>query len=231
MKFRVCTVFSGPSRAAFLAASLALSVTFSLTLAGVCHAADTLSFEQAFQSGTEPASLHYTASYEDARGHHELEVWRQGEQKLRRRTDASIDLYATADADDVDLVTLDHTRHRRTDISRSSLYQLGHFIDWFGLAHSLNKPTQAYSLQRATGFSVQEAPLATCDWYALQIESRQSLICWSAAYRIPVQIADAAGKLQWRLTEVDTAAIAGNVFTINDKGYVRLDAENELKSD
>jgi len=219
---RVFPVFGGPLGAAFF---------LSIAGIGVCHAEENLGFEQIFRAEGEPANLHYTASYDDARGHHELEVWRQGESRLRRRTDTSLDLYASAGDDDIDLVTLDHARHRRTDISRSSLYQLGHFIDWFGLAHSINKPVQTYTLQRARDVAVIEAPLAACDWYSLQIDSRQSLICWSTTYRIPVQIADSTGKLNWRLTAIDTADIADKVFTINDKGYVRLDAESELKSD
>lgn len=219
---RVFPVFGGPLGAAFF---------LSVASIGVCQAQETLTFEQAFQAQGEPENLHYTVGYDDPRGKHELEVWRQGENRLRRRTDSGLDLYANASEDDIDLVTLDHARRRRTDISRSSLYQLGHFIDWFGLAHSINKPVQTYTLQRTKNVAVAETPLTACSWYSLRIETRQSLICWSDTYRIPVQIADGAGKLHWHLTAIDTARIADTVFTINDQGYVHLDAENELKSD
>ena len=53
----------------------------------ICYAApgSNLEFETVFSAAKEPAALHYKASVQDARGQHELEVWRDGQKRLRRR--------------------------------------------------------------------------------------------------------------------------------------------------
>lgn len=191
-----------------------------------------LKFEQVFSARKEPAALHYTVNYQDARGKHELEVWRDGQTRLHRRTDAKLDLFATVQRDgDISIAMLDHDRHMRTDISRSSLYQLGKFSDWFGLAHGINKPVQDYSLQRLAEAPVKQETAFKCQWYKLEVAQHASSVCWSQDYRLPVLIVSAQGEIRWQLASVDQHALPAEAFAIHDKGYIHVDADDDLKAD
>ncbi|MHB1591828.1 MAG: hypothetical protein ACYCTW_09885 [Sulfuricella sp.] len=185
-----------------------------------------------FSAAKEPVALHYKASYQDTRGKHELEVWRDGQKRLRRRTDSALDLYVNLERDgDLKVAVLDHARRVRTDVSRSSLYQLGQFSDWFTLAHSFGKPLRPYTLRLLASPPTSEAPLTSCRWYQLDAEPQHSAICWSQTYRLPVLIADAKGEVRWRLTWVDKNTPAATVFKIADKGYFQVDADRDIKAD
>ncbi|WP_018609279.1 hypothetical protein [Uliginosibacterium gangwonense] len=191
-----------------------------------------LKFEQVFSARQEPASLYYKASYQDSRGKHELEVWRDGQARLRRRTDAKLDLYATAQRDgDLSISVLDHTRQVRTDVSRSSLYQLGRFSDWFGLAHGVNKPLRPYVLQRLSEAPVKQEASFKCQWYRMEVDGQASSICWSQEYRLPVLIANAQGEVRWQITEIDRHVSLKTVFQIEDKGYAHVNADEDIKAD
>lgn len=206
---------------------------FFLSISAAAPAATpALSFETTFSALKEPAALHYKASYQDARGSHEVEVWRDGQNRLRRRTDARLDVYVTRLRDeDLHISVLDHSRRMRTDVSRSSLYQLGQFSDWFGLAHSLNKPHGAYVLQKLAAPGATEAALAPCQWYQLDAGAMHSRICWSVAYRLPLLIADAQGAVRWKVSVVDRDTAAAAVFEIADTGYIHVNADQDIKAD
>lgn len=199
-----------------------------------CYAAPggDLEFERVFSAAGEPAELHYKASYQDVRGRHELEVWRDGTRRLRRRTDGTLDLYVVAERDgDLSVAVLDHVRRMRTDISRSSLYQLGQFSDWFGLAHSFGKPLRPYALRLISPPPTAVAAVTPCQWYRLDADPQHAAICWSRTYRLPALIADAGGQVRWRLTSVDRDMPDAKVFDIADKGYIQVDADHDIKAD
>ena len=50
-------------------------------------------FEQIFSEKGEPGTLHYQAVFTAKGAEHHLEVWRDGEQRLKRRTDEAIETY------------------------------------------------------------------------------------------------------------------------------------------
>jgi len=69
-------------------------------------------WEAAFPIATAPTHVHFHARYLDGRGApHTLEVWRDGEQRLKRKSDAAIDLYAEQKAGgEIDFHIVDHLR-------------------------------------------------------------------------------------------------------------------------
>jgi len=216
---------SGPARAALFALALANAACAIATPA-------TLEFEKVFSAAKEPATLHYQAVYEDSRGRHELEVWREGQHRLRRRTDHALDVLAVRDADgEMRLTVLDHNRRIRTDISRSSLYRIGQFTDWFGLAHGVRKPAATYVLTRLAHASGSEAPAMPCRWYALESGDQKSSICWSNSYGLPIAINDAGGHARWKILAVESGALFPSQFQVGDAGYIRVNADEDIQAD
>ena len=53
-----------------------------------------LKFEQVFSEKGEPSALHYQAVFIAKGAEHQLEVWRDGERRVKRRTDDAIETYA-----------------------------------------------------------------------------------------------------------------------------------------
>lgn len=119
---------------AAVAASLAATAAWA-TPAG-------LRFDDAF-AARRPASLHYQARFTAGSGAQgTLEVWRDGDVRIKRRTGDSLDSYAVRDAggDQYQLTVLDLHRKLLTRVSRTNLYRLGNFTDWFDLSHALRHP-------------------------------------------------------------------------------------------
>jgi hypothetical protein len=188
-----------------------------------------LPFEQAFSDVGEPAYAHFKASYLDARGSHVVEVWRIGNTRLRRRTDAALDIYAGQTAkQEVHFTILDHQRTIRTEVSRTNLFRIGRFVDWFGLAHGISKPLTDYRLAKLEKAPVAEAPSSPCQWYEITVEQHASAICWSSAYALPLLITNAAHEVQWRIASVETQRIPWDVFRIESPGYILVDANEDL---
>ena len=196
---------------------------------GTPPAPQPLAFERVFTDEGEPTYAHFTASYQDARGPHTVEVWRIGHTKLRRRTDGVLDIYAGQTAkQEVHFTVLDHQRSIRTEVSRTNLYRIGRFVDWFGLAHGIGKPMTAYQLATLAKPPTKDTPSAPCTWYQLTVEQHASAICWSDAYRLPLLITTPEGQVQWRIGAVDTQRIAWDVFRIDAPGYLFVDANDDL---
>ncbi|MEP6739479.1 MAG: hypothetical protein ABJA61_03820 [Caldimonas sp.] len=192
-----------------------------------------LDFEQAFSARAEPARLHYRASYSLNERWHDVEVWRDSDRRLRRRTDDAIDTYVFRPRGEVEwqMVVLDLRRRIRTDVDRTNLYRIGHFTDWFGLAHSLSRPVGAYQVAAIARPRTDARPIASCRWYALTRGDVGSVICWSKARGLPLLIADAEGRVQWRVRALDTAPLAKDAFAISDAGFVRNDANQDIHAD
>lgn len=219
-------VLSGPARAAFFCCALLGGAASSTA------AARSLDFEQVFAAVNEPATLRFKAVYEDARGKHMLEVSREGQHRLRRHTDNVLDVLAVRQGDEeLQLTVLDHARRIRTDVSRTSLYRVGEFTDWYALAHGIRKPAGAYALTRLTRAPMGEAPVLACRWYALVSEGKASNVCWSEAYRLPMVITDATGHARWKVTAVDTRPLPPSAFQLDDHDYIRVHADEDIRGD
>jgi hypothetical protein len=194
-----------------------------------------LSFETAFDDRNEPTSLHFTAAYLAGQQAHELEFWRRGQTRLRRRTDGFLETFVTrskAGDPEYQMTVLDRHRRITTRIDRTHLYKVGNFTDWFDLAHGLKHPLQAYTISRISAPAGTAAPIDRCDWYALQSAGTNRLICWSRKYRLPLLIylnADQAPV--WQIKQVSRAAISDAVFAIDDEGFVKNDASQDIEND
>lgn len=207
-----------------------------------CHAAS-LDFDTVFNDIGEARHSHYLASYflnqasqpgaQGAPVAHQVEVWRDADLRLKRRTDDSLETFVFKDAGQTEwrMVVLDLKRKIRTDIERTNLYRIGHFTNWFSLSHSLTRPVEKYQLIKISAPEGSEKPLAACQWYGLTRSGVESRICWSSKWRLPLLIMARDGKVQWRVTAADAHAIAASTYAIDDQGFVRNDANEDIKSD
>jgi hypothetical protein len=209
-------------------AMLCTAVAFSL------HGeAKELNFDQVFDGKGETASLHFQASYYTGGAEHRMEVWRDHDRRVKRRTDDSVEIYAFHDADDAEfhMSILDMKKRVNTKISRTNLYRIGNFTDWFDFAHGLHHPKGLYQLIETSAPVDAPKPLHSCAWYELTQEGHASRICWSVQYRVPMLIATANGRFVWRVTELDRNAIYSKTFDIRDDGFVRNDANQDIEPD
>jgi hypothetical protein len=207
---------------------LVAATVFSLSI----HA-EGVTFEQAFSASGEPRATHFEAEYVARGSTHRIEVWRDAERRIRRRTDDAAEIYALRKAakPDFHLAVLDLKRKLRTDIDRDKLYRIGNFTDWFDLGHGLRHPMGKYTLVAAKAPAGGPTPAEPCQWYNLAQSGRVTYVCWSVASRVPILIQDQVGATVWRVTKVDHKAILETVFQIADTGFVRTDANEDIDRD
>jgi hypothetical protein len=196
------------------------------------HAKD-LRFEQAFNTKGEPAATHFEATYLAKGAEHRVQVWRDGERRIRRRTDDVAESYAFHQPRSADfrLSMLDLKRKIRTDIDRDNLYRIGNFTDWFDLGHGLRHPVGTYKLVRTSAPAGSARPVEACQWTDLIQESHVTHVCWSANSKLPMLIQTEDGRTIWRVTEVDHKPIAASTFEIHDAGFIRNDANQDIERD
>jgi hypothetical protein len=211
-------------------ASAFLSTALASTAAS---AATRLEFDKAFTDRNEPKQAHYRATYSLNGQEHQVEIWRDRNVNLKRRTDDAIETHVFKPPGQVEwkMVVLDLKRKIRTDIDRTNLYRIGHFTDWFSLAHSLTRPNGPYDLATLHEPVASAAPIATCRWYLLTQGERSSKVCWSAAWRVPLLITDRNDKVQWKITELDSGRFAADALRVDDHGFVRNNANEDIKAD
>ena len=198
------------------------------------NAAASLDFDKVFNDRGAPKQAHYAATYQLGPTEHRIEVWRDRELRLKRRTDDAIETVLAKRPGEVEwsMTVLDIKRRIRTDVDRTNLYRIGYFTDWFGLAHSLARPRGTYTLTTLPAAAVPRVvPLAACRWYALTQGSNTSKVCWSASQRIPLLITDSSDVVKWRVAAMDASPIASATFATNDRGFVRNDANRDIEAD
>lgn len=217
-----------PKKVAALAA-----VTMAMAGAAPSPASPSLSFDKVFAAPGEPARIHYRVAYRAGGAVHRLEVWRDGQRRIVRITDGRISSYASRrpGADGYRLTVLDVPRRLRTDVDRTNLYRIGSFIDWFDLGHGLRHPRGRYTLVTLAKAPPVAAPLRPCDWYGLTEGGRRTSICWDAHDHVPMLIAAEGGALMWRMLALDTRPIDPKRFAIDDAGFVKVDANQDISSD
>lgn len=206
-------------------------VALAMLVAPSAANAAPLRFEQVFGTTGEPAALHYRVAYRSGAVVHWMDVWRDGDRRIRRSTDGAITTFAYRAPGDAGyrLSVLDEQRHRRTDIDRTNLYRIGNFADWYDLAHGLRRPKGTYVLTRAAHPSAMSA-VATCTWYDLTEGARTTRICWDTANHIPL-LMTAGERMIWRVATLDRHPIAAKLFAIDDRKYVRTNANQDIERD
>ena len=195
--------------------------------------AKALTFEQIFSSKGEPATLHYQAVFVAKNTEHRVEVWRDGDRLVKRRTDDALEIYASHKSGDAEfrMSILDLKKRIHTRIDRTNLYRIGNFTDWFDLAHGLKHPTGQYQLAKAEAPDGAPKALAACQWYDLTQETRTSHICWSTQSRIPLLIQADDGRAVWTIKSLDMKSIPSKTFEIHDEGFVRNNANEDIEKD
>lgn len=191
-------------------------------------------FEAAFSASDEPAALYYRVTYEGRDGPHSLQVWRDGQSRLRRKTDDTLDTYIVrnpADPGEYQMTVVDYRKRITTRIDRNNLIRLGNFSDWFDLAHGLRHPSGAYELTASEAPAAAPTPISDCRWYALRQRDVTHRICWSVRDRLPLVIWQEQKGIVWRVTEVARKPIAADTFMLHDAGFVRNDANDDIDRD
>lgn len=217
---------------------LALVSKFAMVAAATAiqavSAAPAPTWNQAFPIHAAPANVHFVAHYFDNRGaRHSLEVWRLGQTFLHRRTDELIDLYAVTDhpGDQARYRLVDQRRQIVADVTRTNLYRIGIYSDAFGLAHVLDPPKESYRIEGARAPRGIDAK--GCRWKALvrsQTQPARSLVCWSAAWGLPIVIvaADGAPKEVFRIDTVDRAPVRTAALPRVPAGYALVNVDEEI---
>jgi hypothetical protein len=214
-------------------AAQSIAVALALSAQSACAGA-LLDFDRTFNDSREPARSHYVATYRLADGEHRVEVWRDRNLRLKRHTDEAIETYVDRPLGKTEwsMVVLDLKRRIRTDIDRTNLYRIGHFIDWFSLSHSLSRPTGPYELAiLPQNAQPPVAPIGACRWYLLTQGSRTNKICWSAAQGAAFVITDGNDAVRWMLSAIDSHALPAATFAIDDRDFVRNNANEDIEAD
>jgi hypothetical protein len=187
-------------------------------------------WEASFPVTAAPTHVYFRARYTDGRGEsHELQVWRDGDRRVRRRTDDAIDLYADKDnAGNLDYRIVDHSRNVIFHADRLALYRVGRFPNWRGLAHVLDVPIGSYTVTALPQPS-QSTEFGDCKWFGLQVDQPKtsSNVCWSQTWGIPLMINVVRdGKKRTEFTIEDVHEFQSNedtVFIIDNKNLIDLD--------
>lgn len=214
---------------------LSIALLCSFAQQAIAITPKTLKFDDIFNASAEPKSFYYKANFNSGDGkNHTLQVWRDGQLHLRRRTDDAIDTYIIRNKNQLStyqMIVVDYQKRISTRINRNNLMHLGSFNDWFDLSHGLKHPHGDYKLTVAQAPSA-EKPLSACQWYQLQQQQVSHHICWSTQKHIPLLIWDDQKKTQlWKVTSVDHKAISRDVFQLHDAGFVRNDANDDIEND
>lgn len=211
--------------------------TRALLLTGIMAAASTqaadLDFDKTFNAKGETRQLNYRATYVVDGKQHQIEIWRDRDQRLKRRTDDKLETHIFKSSNQAEwrMVVLDLSRKIRTDIDRTNLYRIGHFTDWFSMSHALARPTGAYQLTTLKTAPNNDKPLSACRWYALSRDNLTSNICWSTQWHLPLLITDAKGTTQWNVTAINPHALPATAFALDDAGFIHNDANADIQTD
>ncbi len=192
-----------------------------------------IKFEQVFSGKGEPGSLHFQATFTSKGAKHQMEIWRDGDQRVKRRTDDVIETYAFHNHGDSEfkMTVLDMKKRISTQIDRTNLYRIGNFTDWFDLTHGLKHPMGKYRVAKAKAPDDAPQPYKVCQWYDLTQDKRTTHICWSTQSRIPLMIQVQGGEVVWQVTSLDIKPIPANTFDIHDEGFIHNDANQDIESD
>jgi hypothetical protein len=211
-----------------------LAALLCLVAAVTVRAADAGSeWEAAFPTRSAPQQVYFRAGYRDDFGRtHQLEAWREGDVRLRRRTDAAIDLYVDKSPSGEYVYRLvDRYRAIVIHAERTTLYRIGIFSDWTGLAHVLNIPRGDYRIAEAP----RQSPASLrgeCVWKRLErtmSSASASEVCWSSRWGLPLEIGTADGSDGWQsqflVQEVRTFVPEPEIFSLAPEGLLEIDAD------
>jgi hypothetical protein len=202
----------------------------TVALAAVSSAAGVSSapWRAAFSAVGAPA-VHLRATYRDGRqAEHRLEFWRDGG-RVRRDTDDRLQVFAVRAGAEDHFSVVDRKRAILFSASRATLYRLGSFRSWEGLATSLEPPTpaaRATRLPRRAG----SAAGSPCRWWSSGTGAAAQRICWSSALRVPLLVealVDGRWTAVWHVEQVTAGPLAPGVFDVPQQGLQKLDLDED----
>jgi len=211
----------------------ALAALLCLLAAATVRAEDAgPQWDAAFPSRAAPEQVYFRAGYLDGAGRaHRLEVWRDADLRLRRKTDQAIELYVEkSPSGEYDYRLIDRDRHMLIRADRTALYRIGVFSDWAGLAHVIEIPRGRYRVTEARRQSAASLR-GECAWHRLErIAPAASIteICWSSRWGLPLEIGVASGQEGWKslfwIEAVETFAPSPDTFAVAQQDLFELDA-------
>jgi hypothetical protein len=194
--------------------------------------AETLSLEwgKVFSTKSAPENVYFRARYLDQTGKsHQLQVWRQADLQLRRRTDDRLDLYLDKNADgNYSYRLVDYARRVIISTDRANLYRIGILSDWSGLAHVLNFPRGDYTITPRE--ETNTTPEGKCIWYQLETAASRSAsqVCWSDLWGLPLSIQartnDGEWTTQFTVEEIHAFYPVPGTFDIPRNSFLQIDA-------
>lgn len=214
---------------------LAVLAALALALPASAHAAtSSLKWEDTFSLREAPKGIHIKASYVDGKGRsHDLEVWRDGDQRIRRRTDDKLELLAEkASSGEYAFRIVDLAKKRLIEVNRTNLYRIGVFADWPALAGMLTRPKGPHTLTPGSR-PKERSQIGECRWVRLEIRgSGPQEICWSDRFKVPLLIqtvAPAGGfTTVFQVKQVDVKVPAAEVFKVSSAGLTVIRADEDI---
>jgi hypothetical protein len=166
--------------------------------------------------GRGPAAVHYRARYRGADGAwHAVEVWRDGQRQVRRRTDGRLEIHARRPTPGAapSLVVVDLQARAAYAAEPGELLQAGLLTDWNELAHSLARPRPGDRLTASA--RAESTAMGRCRVYQLtQAGGHRSSLCWSARWQLPLLIRDAARRPVFVLESADDRPLGAAAFEL-----------------
>jgi hypothetical protein len=193
-------------------------------------------FDLVFSAKGEPRWMHFHANYVGKTGSHRLELWRDNQKEVRRRTDDNTDAYVTHSglSEDWSMVILDHRKKMSAKLDRQTLMKMGTFTDWFDLSHGLIRPFGPHQVKSIEAPSdLAEKPIEACKWAQLSQKGAGTVrVCWSQKYHLPLMMtSEDKNQVVWKITDIETKAISKMVFKADLGGYNQHDTVKDLMDD
>jgi hypothetical protein len=189
-------------------------------------------WERAFPATRVTRSLHMRATYRDAAAaEHSLELWRDGNARIRRDTDARMTVIVQRDAtDELDFRVFDRSAHVALRVTRSNLARIGQFSSWENLSRVIGRPETPFQLEPAA--TVRLAQVGTCRTWILKRDGLpEHEICWSTRWSVPLRIRERVGSGNsvetFSVLTIDAVA-AASAFEFSAAEYVPVDANEEI---
>jgi hypothetical protein len=199
-----------------------------LALAPAAAGAASTPWRVAFDVGGAPA-VHLRATYRDGRqAEHRLQLWREGG-RVRRDTDDRLQVFAERAGAEDRFWVVDRKRALLFGASRTTLYRLGSFRSWEGLAASLEPPAPTARVTRLRRRPASAAG-ATCHWWSLGSGAAAQHVCWSRSLRVPLLVealVNGRRETVWRVEQVSAGPLPPGVFEVPRQGLQELDLDED----
>jgi hypothetical protein len=209
----------------------------ALTLAAGAAAAEDKAptWDEVFSLRNAPKGVHLKATYADGKGaSHDLEIWRDGDRRLRRRTDTKLDLFAEKTvSSDYAFRLVDLENKRIFEVNRTNLYRIGVFTDWPALAGILVRPRGPHALRREAR-PVERTPAGECRWIQLTVQAGGSKsICWSDRFKVPLVIQTPAppggtATTLFQVKQIEAKVPEARIWKVPAEGFLLVSADQDI---